>query len=72
MKIGDAVTLKGGGVVMTVSEVLGQDVGCAWHSADGILQERLLPLTALRVVDDSEIIEGSDFDWVSEPTGTRN
>jgi uncharacterized protein YodC (DUF2158 family) len=39
MKIGDAVTLRSGGPVMTVIKVLEDQVTVAWHAGSALQQE---------------------------------
>ena len=49
ISVGDLVTLKSGGPVMTVAERMTDKARCLWHQDDGGLHDYWLPLAALKV-----------------------
>lgn len=64
-KIGDAVAMSAGGLVMSVFNVkrekLSWSIGVKWHSADDMMQEDYLPVEMLRIAPDGpEIKEETD------------
>jgi uncharacterized protein YodC (DUF2158 family) len=70
LKPGDVVILKSGGLPMTVAEIKGDAIVCAWMGGEGDLFRETLPLAVLEAVDvedpDEEDDEEEDEDEEEE------
>jgi uncharacterized protein YodC (DUF2158 family) len=51
LKPGDIVILKSGGLPMTVAEIKGDAILCAWMGGEGDLFRETLPLAVLEAVE---------------------
>jgi uncharacterized protein YodC (DUF2158 family) len=66
LKPGDVVILKSGGLPMTVTEVKGDAIVCAWMGGEGDLFRETLPLAVLEAVDVEDPDEEEDDDEEDE------
>jgi uncharacterized protein YodC (DUF2158 family) len=60
LKPGDVVILKSGGLPMTVTEIKGDAIVCAWMGGEGDLFRETLPLAVLEQVEVDDPDEEED------------